>query len=140
MDNGWHKLFLPHITAANKPFWDNLKSGVFSTTQCKDCHKVTFPPQAMCPYCFSTAVAWVELSGKGTVYTFTQNRVVPPAYIKQAPYVTAMIDIEEGPRLLARIKNATYEEVKIGQKVQVGFEPLTSEITTYYFSPIDKEQ
>lgn len=79
---------------------------------------------------------WVDLSGKGILYSFTYHRIVPRAYIAKAPYITAMVDLMEGPRLLTQIKGASYESLHIGQEVRVGFEPLTNTITTFYFNPI----
>jgi uncharacterized OB-fold protein len=81
---------------------------------------------------------WVDLSGRGVLYSFTYHRIVPRAYINRAPYITAMVDLSEGPRLLTRIQGAPYESLYIGQEVQVGFEPLTEAITTFFFSPLEK--
>ena len=62
---------------------------------------------------------------------------MPRAYIEDAPYITAMVDLLEGPRLLARIKGTSYERLRIGQEVKVGFEPLSDRIHTFFFSPVE---
>lgn len=136
MNAGPSEIFLPLITEANRPFWQGLSEGIFCSTKCDDCGRTTFPPRSMCPSCLSEKMSWVDLSGKGTIYAFTQNRIVPRAYIPQAPYITAMIDLSEGPRLLSRIKGIKYEKIYIGQEVRVCFEPLNKEIVTFYFRPI----
>jgi uncharacterized OB-fold protein len=130
------EIFLPRITEANRPFWQGLSRGIFCSTKCDYCERTTFPPRSMCPSCLSEKMSWVDLSGKGTIYAFTQNRIVPRAYIPQAPYITAMIDLSEGPRLLSRIKGVKYEKIYIGQEVSVRFEPLNNQIVSFYFSPV----
>jgi len=137
MSDGGERV-LPRITDFNSPFWDGLKEGLFQTTRCLDCRSINFPPRSLCPSCFSDRYEWFRLSGNGTIYSYTEHHIVPRAYIDEVPYVTAMIDLEEGPRLLARIKGASYDELHIGQKVEVGFGPLNEGIFTYFFSPVEE--
>jgi len=129
---------LPRLTADKKPFWEALRSARFVTTRCKKCATVSFPPRMLCPTCFSDQREWMELSGRGKIYAFTQSRIVARPFIKDAPYITAMVDLAEGPRILTRIENATYEELKIGQAVKIGYKKLTGEIPFFYFEPADK--
>lgn len=126
---------LPRITEFNRPFWDGLKKGVFQSTRCVDCKAVNFPPRSLCPHCLSDRYEWFKLSGKATIYSFTEHIIVPRAYIDDVPYITAMVDLEEGLRLLARIKGASYDQLNIGQEVRMGFEPLNEQINTFFFSP-----
>jgi len=127
---------IPRITAANRPFWEALRQRRFITTRCGKCAAISFPPRLLCPACGSDEREWVELSGRGEIYAWTRNRIVPRGYIQEAPYLTAMVDLEEGPRLLTRIENAANEELRIGQAVRIGFKPLTEEITFFFFEPI----
>jgi len=127
---------LPRITADKKPFWEALRQKRFMTTRCKKCAAVSFPPRMICPACLGDQREWVELSGRGTIYAFTLNRIVARAFIDEAPFVTAMVDLEEGPRILTRIENASYEELSIGQAVKIGFKEFTKEIPFYYFEPV----
>jgi uncharacterized OB-fold protein len=133
-----HERVLPRITEFNRPFWDGLKNGIFQTTRCLDCKYIAFPPRSICPSCFSSKYEWFRLSGKGTIYSFTEHYIAPKAYLDEVPYITAMIDLDEGPRLLARIKNASYEGLRIGQRVEVYFGPLNKEIFTYFFRKVEE--
>ena len=126
---------LPRVTADNRPFWDALRERRFITTRCKDCGRVSFPPRLLCPSCLSATREWIELSGRGAIYAFTRHHVVPRAYIEEAPYITAMVDLSEGPRILTRIENTDYEKLGIGQPVVVGYKQLTDEITFFFFEP-----
>jgi len=129
------RAYLPRITQFNRPFWEGLKEKVFRTTRCQDCQAVSFPPRSLCPECFSDRYEWTRLSGEATLYSFTKHEIVPRAYIKEAPYITAMVDLSEGPRLLCRIKNAAYEDLIPGMSLGIGFGKLTGEIATFYFEP-----
>lgn len=126
---------LPRITMENRPFWDALRYRRFVTTRCMDCRRIAYPPRLLCPTCMSSNRAWVELSGRGAVYAFTRHHVVPRAYIAEAPYITAMVDLEEGPRILTRIENVTFEELAIGQAVRIGYKELSDEIMFFFFEP-----
>ena len=74
--------------------------------KCQDCGKVHFYPRVFCPHCHSHNLTWVQASGKGKLYSFEIlyrpfNRAVkvPP------PYVLAMVELEEGPRMLSNLVN-----------------------------------
>ena len=126
---------LPRITDDTRPFWDALRERRFITTKCADCGRVAFPPRLLCPSCLSAAREWIALTGSGSIYAFTRHRIVPRAYISEAPYITAMVDLEEGPRILSRIENAVYDELAIGMPVKVGFKQLDDEIPFFFFEP-----
>jgi uncharacterized OB-fold protein len=128
--------FQPRITPATAPFFAALREKKFITTRCTRCAAVSFPPRLICPACMSDEREWVELSGRGAIYAFTFNRIVPRAYIAEAPYITAMVDLAEGPRILTRLEHSSYEDLAIGQAVRVGFKPLSAEIMFFYFEPV----
>lgn len=101
-------------TGAEKYFHTQLKNGVFSIQRCGDCSKSIFYPRMICPHCGSDDLQWYEPSGKGTVYSTTVIRNKPE---KGGDYNVALIDLEEGPRLMSRVEATTPGEVMIGQQV-----------------------
>jgi len=127
--------YLPRVTEFNRAFWVGLKEGKFQSTRCQDCRHISFPPHCLCPYCFSSRYEWVELSGRATLYAFTRHEIVPRAYVKEAPYLTGMVDLAEGPRILCRLENARYEDLVPGMPLKVGFGELNEEMAIYYFEP-----
>lgn len=81
-------------------------------------------------------VAWKEASGKGKVKTYTIiHRAISEAYMKEAPYVLAIIELEEGPTMMSNVVNCNPDEVYVGQKVEVTFEKWSEEVTIPKFSP-----
>lgn len=127
--------YFPRVTEFNRRFWVGLKGRKFQSTRCQDCQRVSFPPHVLCPYCFSGRYEWVVLSGRATLYAFTRHEIVPRAFVKEAPYLTGMVDLVEGPRILCRIENTRYEDLRPGMSLKVGFAELNEEMAIYYFEP-----
>ena len=70
----WNKP-LPHPTETSAPFWEGLKAHQVRIQQCEDCSHWIFFPRAHCPACASRRLAWRDVSGEGTLYTYTVARV-----------------------------------------------------------------
>lgn len=98
--------YAPRMTEFTRPFWDAVGRGILTTTQCSDCGFLTFPPKPICPECWSENVQYIELSGSGALQSFTEVNIAPAAFRHEAPYVIAIIDLDEGVRLLSRIRAA----------------------------------
>lgn len=96
---------MPAITpnAETKPFWDGISAGELRLQRCADCSRAVFYPRVVCPHCFSDRLSWFTASGTGTVYSCTVARRPAGEFAAQAPFTLALIDLEEGPRMLSRI-------------------------------------
>ncbi|MHB8170987.1 MAG: Zn-ribbon domain-containing OB-fold protein [Thermincolia bacterium] len=115
-------------------FWEGCKEGEFRLQKCDDCGKVIFYPRAICTGCMSHNLSWIKSSGQGEVYTYSIHyRGATPAF--QTPYVVALVDLAEGVRVMTNIVGCDVNDVKIGMKVKVIFEPLTEEISLPKFQP-----
>ncbi len=101
--------------------------------------KIIIPPRPYCPDCRSSEGEWRELKGSGRILTYTVIYVAPPQLALLAPYVSAIVELSEGVRLPGMVKFVEPAKVKIGMKVQVGFEPPMEDgwphWTQYYFKP-----
>jgi len=121
---------LPVVDAETQPYWDGAKKHKLMLQQCQGCSKYIFYARTLCPHCHSERLTWKEVSGDGTVYTFTiARRPAGPAFKADAPYVIALIDLKEGARMMSNIVTPDVSRVKIGQKVKVTFDDVTPEIT-----------
>ncbi len=105
-------------------FFNALLEGKLIGQRCKDCGAYTCPPKATCDNCKSRNLEKVELSGKGTIRSFTTIYVAPSGYEKEAPYVVALVELDEGPWILGRIdidpKEADeLDQALIGKRVSV---------------------
>jgi len=87
------------------------------------CGTLHFMPRYLCPQCWSDKLEWVEASGTGTVHSFTVIRRAPtPSFAPHVPYVVALIDLEEGPRMMANVIGDTALSIAIGDRVTIAFE------------------
>ncbi|MGC8203163.1 Zn-ribbon domain-containing OB-fold protein [Aliiroseovarius sp. PTFE2010] len=125
---------LPVIDHDSAPYWEAAHEGRLDIPLCGDCGKHHFYPRAICPYCHSDNLSFDTVSGRGEVHTFTiARRPAGPAFADDVPYVVALIELEEGPRMMSRIQTDDPEKVYIGAKVEVTFVKASDEISFPYF-------
>jgi len=125
--------FVPYTKVSD--FAVHLKEGRLMGTVCKGCGATAFPPRADCAECLSGDFEYSERSGKGTIYTHSTIAAAPTGFDDEVPYTVAVVDLEEGGRLLAWVGDTIgADDVEIGMEVQVVprlFEEL-EEIRVYY--------
>jgi uncharacterized protein len=128
--------FRPEITELHAPFWDALRRHELLVHQCAACGRLRFIPSELCPACHSSDAVWTAVSGRGTVYTFTVvHRAPTPVYQADAPYAIAYVELDEGPRVPARLVDVAPEDVEVGMPVTVVFDDVDDELTLYRFRP-----
>lgn len=99
-------------------FYENLGQKRFTTTKCKKCGSVPFPPRVVCPKCNSDDLEWVDLPTKGKVLRFTEEIAGVPLGF-DAPLIHALIELEDGRKFICRIANCEEGELKEGTAVQL---------------------
>ena len=98
-------------------FFKNLKGGHLTTTKCKKCDKLLWPPRIVCPECLSESLEWVDLDMEGELYAFTEIRLgAPLGFVEDVPFCIGIVKIG-GLLISTRIDNAKYDELKIGDKL-----------------------
>jgi uncharacterized protein len=117
--------------AKTQRFWEALGDGKFVTTKCKDCGRLTFPPQADCPNCMSGDAEWVELRTDAELLTFTYVQVTPTSFVDHDPYVVGIGRLEDGVNVLAWLEGVDHTKLSPGAKLRL--EPRKdSEGSPYY--------
>jgi len=97
---------VPEIDSINEPHWLGLKSGVLRYQACA-CGHSWLPPRAFCPHCLGADWAWREASGKGKIVSWVvYHTAYHPAFKDKLPYNVAIVELEEGPRLITNILDA----------------------------------
>lgn len=94
-----------------------LDAGIYALHSCRDCRSAHFPPRVLCPHCGSTSLEWRKVSGFGTLYS--ASTVFPRG---SEPYVVALVDLDEGPRVMTSVNVNSNVEVDIGQRLRVRIE------------------
>ncbi len=95
-------------------FEDHVSQGEFRIQQCKDCGGHVFYPRYLCNHCGSSDLKWVEVSGRGIVYSTSVVRRKPE---RGGDYNISLIDLEEGPRMMSRVMDVDPDQVTIGMAV-----------------------
>ena len=119
-------------------YWEKAKAHELWLRHCDDCNKAYFYPRDICPMCFSRNTSWIQASGKGTLHTFAiVHRAPTPAFRDDAPFVVAMVDLEEGARMPTNLIEVEPDPatIKVGMAVEVVFEDITDEIALPKFKP-----
>jgi uncharacterized OB-fold protein len=113
----------PRPDADSAHYWAQAGLGKLVLRECSECGRTHFPPRLACPHCWSQRLQWLEASGLGTVYSFTIMRRAPqPCWRERVPYVVALIQLAEGPRMMANIVGDDALGVALGERVSVCFE------------------
>lgn len=117
----------------SRPYWEGLARGELRIQRCNSCSRAVFYPRAACPHCFSDQLSWIVATGKGTIYSYTVAHQAFGAFAADAPFVVAIVDLDEGVRMMTRIIDAPRERITIGTAVQVTFEMVGEDLTLPYF-------
>jgi uncharacterized OB-fold protein len=111
---------LPKPNADTKPFWDGCKKQKLMFQKCGECGHVRWPPSVLCPLCHSLETEWIAASGRGTIYTFAVYHVpFHEAFKNRLPYVTAVVELDEGPRILSTITGCDIADIRCDMPVEV---------------------
>ncbi len=129
---------LPQPDPVTAPYWESLKAHEMKIQRCNDTGKFFFYPRGMSPFTWSDNISWEPVSGKGQVHAFTivhLNRA--PGFSDDLPYVVAMIELEEGARMMSNLIDVDPDpdHVKIGMPVELVYDDVTDEVTLPKFRP-----
>jgi len=120
-----------------QPFWDATRQERLIIQKCSACSQPVFYPRIACPHCSADSLEWIEVSGIGTVYSFTVVEAnAPSAFIDDMPYVVAVIRLQEGVQMLSNVIGCDPHQVVCDMPVEVIFEKLNDEFTLPKFKPI----
>lgn len=122
----------PHIDDDSRPFWEGVNDHKLMIQWCADCKKHIFYPRIHCPHCFSENVSWVEASGQGRIHSYTVVHRAGPPFKEQTPYVVAIVELNEGVKMMSRIIGDR-EKISIDKPVSVVYEKIDDEVTLPYF-------
>jgi uncharacterized protein len=116
---------IPIVDPASAPYWDAAREGRLLIAKCEACGRVHHYPRPFCPHCWSDSVQPVPASGVGTLYTYSTVYVndLPP-FRDRLPYVAAVVELAEGPRLMTTIEGVPPERLRIGMAVTASFRPV----------------
>jgi uncharacterized OB-fold protein len=127
----------PVIDGDSAPFWEAARAHQLRLQQCGACARFVYYPRALCPHCHATNLVWREVSGLGRIYSFTISRRAPSAEFEPTvPYVVALVQLDEGPRMLTNIVTDDVASVQCEDRVRVVFRDIGEDVVLPMFEPI----
>jgi hypothetical protein len=127
---------LPTIEDDSREYWDAAADGRLLIARCGSCQRVHHYPRVICPYCWSEDVAAEEASGQATLYTYSTVYLndLPP-FRDRLPYIAAVVDLAEGPRLMTTIVGCEPDRLRIGMALQCEPQVIAEGVTATVFRP-----
>ena len=128
-----YKKPLPKPNADTQPFWEGCRAHQFRFQKCGSCGQVRWPPSTIC---HSKETTWITSGGKGRIYTFAVYHVAfDPAFEDDLPYVTAVVELSEGPRMLTNIIGCNPADVTCDMPVELTWDDVTEDFSLPKFRP-----
>jgi len=127
---------LPQPTDASRPFWESCHRHELRIQHCLQCGAFIHYPKIHCPMDGSDRFDWPIMSGKGYVYSFVVVlRAFHASFKLQVPYVVAIIQLEEGVRMISNVVGIDPDKVYVGMRVEVEFDDVSADISLPKFHP-----
>lgn len=128
-----------HPSPEGRPFWDGLRAGAVRLPHCRVCDQPFFYPRPVCPACGSRALEWRDISGRGRLEAFCVHTTsAVPGLTDGAPFATALVRLDEGPRLMGFLVGVPDdpELIRCGVAVTARFLPAADGATVLGFEPL----
>ncbi len=126
----------PVVSPDTKFFWDGMSAGELRIQRCGGCGALRHPPGPSCPQCGSAEPGYVRAAGTGTVFSYVVHHH-PPVPGKQLPLVIALVELDEGVRLLAEMPGVAADQVRIGMPVQIEYLRVDDDLTLPAWRPAE---
>jgi uncharacterized OB-fold protein len=127
---------LPTPDDFTQAWWDAVGDGRLLIMRCSTCGRAHYYPRPFCPRCGADTVSWEEASGDATLYTWSvvyQNDL--PPFNERVPYVAAVVDLAEGPRMMTTVVDCDPTALTVGMALRVTYEDRTDDVTVPVFAP-----
>ncbi|KOG36946.1 Zn-ribbon domain-containing OB-fold protein [Streptomyces resistomycificus] len=113
---------LPEADGFTRTYWDAAARGRLLLRRCGECGRPHHYPREFCPHCWSEDVDWEPASGRATLYTWSVvHRNDLPPFAERTPYVAAVVDLAEGPRMMTQVVECAPDRLRAGMPLEVTF-------------------
>ena len=128
---------MPEPTPVTKPFWDGLREHKVRIQYTPSADRYIFYPRILAPGTLADDLEWREVSGAGTLYTFTvADRPTAPPWADSLPQFLAIVELDEGPRLSSELVDVAPDALRVGMRVKAVFQDYPEQdITLLKFAP-----
>ena len=124
----------PMISLDTQFFWEGTAAGELRIQRCPACGTLRHPPGPMCPSCGAEKPDYILASGMGEVFSYVVHHH-PAVPGKQLPIVIALVELEEGVRMLGELVDSDPADVEIGHPVEIALTKIDDDLTLPYWRP-----
>jgi uncharacterized OB-fold protein len=127
---------LPRPEGLGAEFYAHCARGRLCFQRCDACGRWRHLPRHMCAECGSPTWRWAESSGRGRLHSWTVTHApLHPAFAAELPYVVAVVELEEGVRMVSGVRGVAPEQLALDLPLEVYFEPVAEGVRLPYFRP-----
>lgn len=127
---------VPEADDESRPFFDGARRGELMLMRCENCGAWRLPSRPRCPDCWSTDTEWARASGRGKLYSYgIMHQKLHPGFADEGPYNFAIVELEEGPRIISNIVGCANEELRVDMPLQAVFDDVADDATLVRFAP-----
>ena len=114
----------PELDALNTPYWQSLAQGALTFQKCNQCEHAWLPPRTECPHCLAANWRWEKAAGGAKLISWVVYHIAyHPAFAKRLPYNVAVVELDEGPRLISNVVGIDdAEKLVIDQRLRLAIE------------------
>ena len=128
---------VPVPSLESQPYWDGLRDKKLLMPSCDACGHHWFPPSLLCPHCSSEKWSWAAMSGRGRIFSYVvYHRVYHPGFADEVPYAVAVIELDEGPRMISNVVGIAPDKLACDMKVEIAYEAISPTVTLPKFKPV----
>jgi uncharacterized OB-fold protein len=127
----------PQQDQDSKSYWEYLREHNAHLQKCQKCGRFRFPPNPSCPNCGTFGGDWTQISGRGKVYSWIViHHPVDPRLASEVPFTVALVELEEGVRMIGRLLGVERDKVKGDMPVKARYDDIGSAFTLINFEPV----
>jgi len=131
-----YPLPVPVADEASEPFFRGAQERKLMLVRCTGCGTYRLPGRDRCADCWSTDAEWAQASGRGKLYSFgVMHQQYHPAFASVIPYNFAVVELEEGPRLITNIAGCANDALRVDMPVEAEYDDVSAETTLVRFRP-----
>jgi len=125
---------IPQADDESREFYEGARRHELMLMRCKNCRAWRLPSRPRCPDCWSTDTAWERASGRGTLYSFGVMHQKFPGFSEKGPYQYAIVELEEGPRIVSNVVDVPDDELRVGMALVAVFDDVSEDATLVRFA------
>lgn len=128
---------LPQADEESREFYEGARRHELMLMRCRSCRAWRLPSRPRCPDCWSTETEWSRASGRGTLYSFGIMHQKFPGFAEDVPYNYAVVELEEGPRMVSNIVGVANEALVVDMPLVAFFDDVAEDTTLVRFQPAE---